>query len=97
MRCSIRSADITYVPMTSGFLCLVATTVCFSRLVVSWRLSNSLESEFCLAMLKESLAKGSPGIFNTDQGCAVYVKCVDESIGIGGCEGEHGWRGSLPR
>jgi putative transposase len=47
---------------------LAATIDWFSRLVVSWRLSNSLEGEFCLAMLEESLTKGSPEIFNTDQG-----------------------------
>lgn len=62
------SADITYVPMPSGFMYLAATIDWFSRLVVSWRLSNSLEGEFCLAMLEESLTKGSPEIFNTDQG-----------------------------
>lgn len=62
------SADSTYVPMPSGFLYLTATIDWFSRRAVIWRLSNSLESEFCLAMLEESLAKGCPGIFNTDQG-----------------------------
>jgi putative transposase len=62
------SADITYVPMPSGFMYLIATIDWFSRLVVSWRLSNSLEGEFCQAMLEESLTKGCPEIFNTDQG-----------------------------
>ncbi len=62
------SADITYVPMSSGFLYLAATIDWYSRVVISWRLSNSLDSEFCLAMLEESLAKGCPEIFNTDQG-----------------------------
>ena len=62
------SADITYVPMPSGFLYLVATIDWFSRLVVSWRLSNTLDGSFCQAMLEESLEQGTPEIFNTDQG-----------------------------
>lgn len=62
------SADITYVPMASGFVYLAATIDWYSRLVLSWRLSNSLDGEFCLAMLEESLSQGRPEIFNTDQG-----------------------------
>lgn len=62
------SADITYVPMPSGFMYLVATIDWFSRLVVSWRLSNTLDGNFCQAMLEESLRRGRPEIFNTDQG-----------------------------
>jgi putative transposase len=62
------SADITYVPMPSGFMYLVATIDWFSRLVVSWRLSNTLDGSFCQAMLEESLTRGRPEIFNTDQG-----------------------------
>jgi len=62
------SADITYVPMPSGFMYLVATIDWFSRLVVSWRLSNTLDGSFCQSMLEESLTRGCPTIFNTDQG-----------------------------
>ena len=62
------SADITYVPMPSGFMYLVATIDWYSRLVVSWRLSNTLDGSFCQAMLEESLTQGCPAIFNTDQG-----------------------------
>ena len=62
------STDITYVPMPSGFMYLVATIDWFSRLVVSWRLSNTLDGSFCLSMLEESLTRGRPEIFNTDQG-----------------------------
>jgi putative transposase len=62
------SADITYVPMPSGFLYLAATIDWYSRLVVSWRLSNTLDGSFCQAMLEESLTRGCPEIFNTDQG-----------------------------
>ena len=62
------SADITYVPMPSGFMDLVATIDWYSRLVVSWRLSNTLDGSFCQSMLEESLTRGRPEIFNTDQG-----------------------------
>ena len=62
------SADITEVPMPCGFRYLVATIDWFSRLVVSWRLSNTRDGSFCQAMLEESLERGSPAIFKTDQG-----------------------------
>lgn len=62
-------ADITYIPMRRGFLYLVAVMDWYSRKVLSWRLSNTLESEFCVAALEEALGKyGTPEIFNTDQG-----------------------------
>lgn len=61
-------ADITYVPMKRGFLYLVAVMDWFSRYVLAWELSNSLEAEFCLQALERALERGAPGIFNTDQG-----------------------------
>jgi putative transposase len=62
------SADITYVPLRHGFLYLVVILDWFSRYVVAWRLSNSLEGSFCHECLDEALARGRPEIFNTDQG-----------------------------
>ena len=63
------SADITYIPMRRGFLYLVAIMDWFSRKVLAWRLSNSMDADFCVEALKEALAKyGTPEIFNTDQG-----------------------------
>ncbi len=62
------AADITYIPIQGGFMYLTATLDWYSRYVVSWKLSNSLESSFCLDMLEEALSKGNPVIFNTDQG-----------------------------
>jgi putative transposase len=62
------STDITYVPMRRGFLYLTAILDWYSRYVLSWRLSNSLETRFCLEALEEALAQGTPEIFNTDQG-----------------------------
>jgi putative transposase len=60
--------DITYGPMRTGFLYLVAVMDWFSRYVLTWSLSNSLEGSFCRAALEQALEKGTPTIFNTDQG-----------------------------
>jgi putative transposase len=62
------SADITYLPMASGFMYLAATIDWHSRYVVAWRLSNTLDGAFCRDMLDEALAAGTPEVFNTDQG-----------------------------
>jgi putative transposase len=62
------SADITYVPMRQGFMYLVAVIDWFSRYVLDWQLSNTLDGYFCLAALQQALQKGRPDIFNTDQG-----------------------------
>jgi putative transposase len=61
-------ADITYIPMAHGFLYLVVIMDWYSRYVLSWRLSNTLDADFCVEALKEALRKGRPAIFNTDQG-----------------------------
>ena len=62
------AADITYLPMARGFLYLVAIMDWHSRYVVSWRLSNTLEADFCIEVLQEALGQGQPEVFNTDQG-----------------------------
>ena len=62
------AADITYIPMARGFLYLVAIMDWHSRYVLAWRLSNTLEVDFCLEALDEALSQGRPEIFNTDQG-----------------------------
>src|SRR5262249_13480945 len=62
------SSDITYVPMRHGFMYLTAVIDWFSRYVLSWRLSNTLDGRFCLGALDEALAISRPEIFNTDQG-----------------------------
>jgi putative transposase len=62
------AADITYVRMAHGFMYLVAIIDWFSRYVVAWALSNTMETRFCLKALKEALGENRPEIFNTDQG-----------------------------
>ena len=62
------AADITYIPMARGFLYLVVVMDWHSRHVLAWRLSNTLDTSFCLDALEDALRKGKPEIFNTDQG-----------------------------
>jgi putative transposase len=62
------STDITYVPMRAGFLYLVAIMDWFSRFVLSWELSNTMETGFCLAALETAFRFGQPEIWNSDQG-----------------------------
>jgi putative transposase len=61
-------ADITYVPMQHGFMYLVAVLDWFSRYVLAWQLSNTLDGHFCQMALRQALHGGQPEIFNTDQG-----------------------------
>ncbi len=62
------STDITYIKLDKGFVYLTAVIDWYSRYVLSWRLSNTLDSRFCIEALNEALTKGKPEIFNTDQG-----------------------------
>jgi putative transposase len=62
-------ADVTYIPMRRGFLYLVAIMDWASRKVLAWRLSNTMDADFCVAALEEAIARyGRPAFFNTDQG-----------------------------
>ena len=64
------AADITYIPMKRGFVYLFAVLDWASRRVLSWRLSNTLTTDFCIEAVQEAMNKyGKPEIFNTDQGC----------------------------
>jgi len=68
-RCNqVWSSDITYIRLKKGFVYLMAIIDWFSRYVLSWRLSNSLDVLFCIDALREALEKDCPVIFNTDQG-----------------------------
>ena len=62
------AADITYIPMARGFPYLVAIMDWYSPYVLAWRLANTLEVDFCMEALEEALSKGTPQIFNSDQG-----------------------------
>lgn len=76
------SCDITYIPMQHGFLYLVAVIDWHTRLVLSWRLSNTMDKTFCVEALQEALDNyGKPEIFNTDQGvqftCEDFIKTLE--------------------
>lgn len=78
------SADITYIRLAFGFAYLIAVIDWYSRAVLSWRLSNTLDSSFCIEALREALAKyGCPEIFNSDQGCQFtsqeFIKVLADS------------------
>ena len=67
-RDQVWSSDITYIPMHQGFMYLTAVIDWYSRYVLSWSLSNSLDGRSCLEALEEALSGGRPETFNTDQG-----------------------------
>jgi putative transposase len=74
------AADITYIPMARGFLYLVTIIDWYSRYVLSWRLSNTLDAGFCVEALEEALRKGKPEIFNTDQGAQFTSEAFTELL-----------------
>lgn len=75
------ATDITYIRMNPGFVYLVAIIDLYSRYIVSWKLSISLDAGFCVEALEEALIKSCPEIFNTDQGCqftsASWIEVVE--------------------
>jgi putative transposase len=78
------SADITYVPMATGFMYLAATIDWYSRYVVASRLSNTLDGAFCLEMLDEAVSHGRPEVFNTDQGVQFTAEAFTERLEAAG-------------
>lgn len=76
--------DITYIPMKHGFMYLVAIIDVYSRFVVNWGISNSLDSDFCIEVLKEAIRKhGKPEILNSDQGvqftCKEFIEVLQQN------------------
>jgi putative transposase len=92
--------DITYIPMARGFVYLAAVVDWFSRRVLAWRLSITLEVDFCLEAVEEALARyGRPEIFNTDQGSqftstAFTGLLLDNTIAIS-MDGRGAWRDNV--
>ena len=84
------SSDITYVPMPQGWMYLTVVMDWYSRYVLSWRLSNTLDGLFCLEALEEALGGGTPEIFNTDQGVQYTAEAFTGRLGGGGRGGQHG-------
>lgn len=92
--------DITYIPMARGFVYLAAVIDWFSRKVLAWRLSVTLETAFCLEVVNEAIAwHGKPGIMNTDQGSQftsiTFIKALkDAGIAIS-MDGKGAWRDNV--
>jgi len=92
--------DITYIPMARGFVYLAAVVDWFSRRVLSWRVSITMEVEFCLEAVEEALARhGTPEIFNTDQGSQFTSQdftglLLDNAIAIS-MDGKGAWRDNV--
>lgn len=77
-------ADITFIPMEKGHMYLVAIMDWYSRKILSWRISNTMDEGFCIEALKEAIEKfGQPSIFNTDQGSqftgAAWIKILENN------------------
>jgi putative transposase len=77
------SSDITYIRMWNGFLYLTVVLDWYSRYVIAWRLSNTLDASFCVEALREAFTINKPEISNTDQGsqytCGAYISCLKEN------------------
>ena len=84
-------ADITYIPMAKGFVYLVAVMDWFSRRVLSWRLSITMETDFCVEALTEATERhGQPEIFNTDQGVQFTSAAFVDELAGAWCPDQHG-------
>lgn len=89
------SADITYVPLRQGFLYLVAILDWYSRYVLAWELSNTLDGAFCLAALERALQRGRPEIFNTDQGVQFTAQAFTDRLQAAGAQVSMDGRGRV--
>ena len=92
--------DITYIPMARGFVYLTVVLDWHSRKILAWRLSNSLESSFCIEAVEEAIAKfGTPAIFNTDQGCqftsAAFTDLLKQHAIAISMDGKGCWRDNV--
>jgi len=92
--------DITYIPMARGFIYLTAVLDWFTRRVLSWRVSITLEADFCIEAVEEALARhGKPDIFNTDQGSQFtstdFIKVLDSREIKISMDGKGAWRGNV--
>lgn len=94
------ASDITYLPMTKGFIYLTVIMDWYSRKVLSWRLSNSLDSRFCIDALEEAIYRyGKPDIFNTDQGSQYTSEAFTQALKAGdiriSMDGKGAWRDNI--
>ena len=90
--------DITYIPMARGFVYLAAVVDWFSRRVLSFRLSISMDASFCIEAVEEALGRyGAPEIFNTDQGSPVHQHGLHQGAARQRDRDQHGWQRIVAR
>jgi len=94
------ATDITYLKLDTGFAYLVAIMDVYSRKVLSWRISTTLDADFCVEALKDALVRyGAPAIFNTDQGCQftsyAFIKVLKEANVEISMDGQGRWRDNI--
>ncbi len=94
------AADIVYIPMAKGFMYLVAIMDWYTRKVLSWRLSNTMDTDFCVEALEEALSRfGAPEIFNTDQGAQFTAEAFTGALKAHGIvismDGKGRWRDNV--
>jgi putative transposase len=89
------STDITYIRMAQGFVYLVAVMDWFSRFVLSWSLSLTMEVDFCIDALQRALRRGRPDIFNTDQGAQFTSEKFTGGVGATPDQDQYGRAGPL--
>ena len=94
------ASDITYIPMESGFIYLTVIMDWYSRKVLSWRLSNSMDSSFCVDALEEAIHRyGTPEIFNSDQGSQYTSEAFTDALKDNGIhismDGRGAWRDNV--
>ncbi len=94
------AADITYIPMKRGFIYLFAVIDWYSRKVLAWRLSNTLNADFCIETVEEALRRfGKPEIFNTDQGSQFtghkFIKLLKSNEIAISMDGKGCWRDNV--
>lgn len=87
------STDITYIPLPQGYMYLVAVIDWYSRYVLSWELSNTMDVSFCLSALEKALVQNTPQIFNSDQGSQFTSEVFTNRLASSGIAISHDGRG----
>lgn len=87
--------DITYIRMRTGYVYLTAVMDWYSRCVLTWKLSNTMDCNFCLEAVEDAFSYGKPGIFNTDQGvqftCSEFISTLEQSNILISMDGKGRW------
>lgn len=93
------ATDITYIKILGGFIYLTAIIDWFSRYILSWQISNTMDTHFCLTALNDAFCKGKPEIFNTDQGTQftseIWIESIEKSGAKVSMDGKGRWADNI--